>query len=170
MTDGRIIESSDRAHEILGAIKNVFTNFGIPFKEHADEEALMVKSALMLGDKGDLKVILQASIDIECKAVQIFLEVYEPIPSEKSTQVNRLMGILNGWSVTGHLFTYDDQLYYHSTILIRDSGFNKEEFEKVFAVVYGTGPECCSLIKRVIDKDEDAKVLLGELFSKMFES
>lgn len=170
MKEDKTFISTARPYEILTSFKDVFTEFGFPFQEDADENFLSIYAGLHYPDHGNLKVILRVAIDLYCEAVQISFEYFHPIPEEKMPQVNQLMGIMNCWSITGHLYTYtsQNQLCYLSGILIRDSGFNKDEFEKVLQVVLGTGRECFSLIKKVIDTEEDPNPLLGKLFTKMF--
>jgi hypothetical protein len=172
MKEDKFILSTQQPYEILTSFKDVFTEFGFPFQEDADENFLSIYAGIHYPDHGNLKVILRVAIDLYCEAVQISFEYLHPIPEEKMPQVNQLMGILNCWSITGHLYTYtsENQLCYLSSILIRDSGFNRGEFEKVLQVVLGNGPEFFSLIKRVVDKKEDPDALLGKLFEKMFGS
>lgn len=172
MKEDKFIISTQQPYEILNSFKDVFAEFGFPFQEDADENFLWIDAGLQYPHHGNLKAILQAAIDLYCEAVQISFNFHDSIPEGKMPQVDKLMGILNSWSITGHLYTYTSQkqLCYLSGILIRDSGFNRDEFKKVLQVVLGNGPEFFSLIKKVIDAEEDQDVLLADLFKKMFGS
>ena len=172
MKEDKFILSTQQPFEILANFKDVFAEFGFPFQEHADEKLLWIGTGFQYPHHGNLKAILEAAVDLYCEAVQVSLNFYDPIPEGKMPQVNRLMGILNNWSITGHLCTYTSQkqLCYLSGILIRDSQFNKDEFKKVLQVALGNGPEFFSLIKKVIDTGEDPDPLLDKLFAKMFGS
>jgi hypothetical protein len=172
MNGGKISNFTVSPQAILGAFKAAFAKRGFPYVERSDERFLWIDSYLRFEDQKQLKFILEAAINLKGTSVQISADRSEPIPKERTAEIRRLIGTLNGWAIMGHLFIGPplNQLSYRAGIFIGDLGFDNKEFERVLEVVLTTGHEFLLLIDRYLKTGEDPDVLLATLFSKMSNS
>ena len=83
MKEEKNMNLTDTPEKILSAFKDVFTANGFPFTEKRDEKYLWIESYLQFADHNNLKVILEAAIDLNCAAIQLFLKYYQPLPEIK---------------------------------------------------------------------------------------
>jgi hypothetical protein len=162
------MNAANDPQKILAVFKEVFTEQGYPYTEESDGKFISIYSHFILDNPNNPKVILEAAVDLQCYAVQIVLRHFEMIPTDKIAQIMGLIATLNGWSILGHLYIdpTDDRVCFIAGILIKDIGFDRKEFEMIFAGVMGVGHEFINLIAKHLATGGDPSILIKKLYSK----